>query len=699
MDRKSNTAPPHRRRLALWLSAVGLGLLVVLLACEWAGWPFLAGPAERWLSQRLEREVRFEGASPDRFKLHLLGGVSLKLAGLHVGQPQGFEGQAMVQARQLALQVDWTELLGWRSGQPLAVRAASAQHLDVQLLRNAAGRANWESSTRARDDAEPHAPLITLGRMSVSEGKAHVSDLPLQLELEASFAWRDGAGSQAATGAAAAIKASGTASGAAGSKAPGSTADEATGLTGSATGSLRQLPLRATLRTGSALPWLADDGNAPAVPVNFKLQVGRAQLDFDGQVRDLLGQRDLRGVYRVQGPSMAAVGAPVRLTLPTTPRFAMRGYLVQQGTRWLTVVDEATVGQSRLAGEFTFDKPKNALPTLSGHLHGALLLLQDLGPAVGAADRSDPSTRSQAPKGRVLPDRNFDLPSLRAMNANVLVDIGRLDFGTSQLQSAAPLHAHVVLSGGVLRIEDLDARLAQGRIGGRIQIDGRAPVALWTADLQARGLRLEQAVRPVQRAGLPPYASGLLGARLTLRGQGRSTAQWLASADGRVLVQWTQGTLSNLLVEAAGLDIAQGLGLLVSGDAVLKVDCGAADLRVRDGQVTPQVMVIDTSDSTLWVTGALSLADERLQLVAHVQPKDFSPLTLRTPLHIDGTLAAPVLTLEKGPLLRRVVPAALLAMINPLAALIPLLDPGKTEPAAATGCQALAARGRTTTRP
>jgi AsmA family protein len=164
-------------------------------------------------------------------------------------------------------------------------------------------------------------------------------------------------------------------------------------------------------------------------------------------------------------------------------------------------------------------------------------------------------------------------------------------------------------------------------------------------------------------------------------------------------VQWTQGTLSHLVVEAAGLDIAQGLGLLLRGDDALKVDCGAADLRVRDGRVTPQVFLVDTRDSTLWLTGGLSLADERLQLVAHVQPKDFSPLTLRTPLHIDGTLAAPVLSLEKGPLLRRVVPAVLLAMINPLAALIPLLDPGQTDAPGVAGCQALATRARATAPP
>ena len=659
------------------LSVAAFGL------CEWAGWPFLARPAQHWLSQRLDRTVNLSHESAEAFRLSLLGGIGLKLAHLRVDQPKGFEGEPMLEGRRLELQLDWLDLLRWRSGQPLALRAASADDVALQLHRNAAGQANWHSRRNAADAAdaatESAAPLFTFGRLRVGEGRAHVVDVPNELELDAKFAWQEGAAAPAATGAA-------------------SGAAVAAGVSASARGSLRRMPLQATLRTGSALPWLTDDDGAPAVPVVFRLKVGRAAVDFDGLVRDLLGQRDLRGAYRVQGPSLAAVGAPVRLTLPTTAPFAMRGHLAQHGTRWLTVVDEATVGRSRLAGEFAFDAPKGAPPTLSGRLHGAALVLQDLGPAVGTTATLDEAARVKA-AGRVLPDRPFDLPSLRAMNANVLVDIARLDFGTSALQSAAPLHAHVVLQDGVLRIQDLDARLAQGRIGGQIQVDGRTAVAAWTADLQARGLRLEQALRPLQRAGKPPYASGLLAARATLAGRGRSTAEWLASADGRVLVQWTQGTLSHLVVEAAGLDIAEGLGLLLRGDDALKVDCGAADLRVRDGRVTPQVMLVDTSDSTLWVTGDLSLADERLQLVAHVQPKDFSPLTLRTPLHIDGTLAAPVLTLEKGPLLRRVVPAALLAMINPLAALLPLLDPGSTDAVAAAGCQALMPRPRSKAPP
>jgi hypothetical protein len=42
----------------------------------------------------------------------------------------------------------------------------------------------------------------------------------------------------------------------------------------------------------------------------------------------------------------------------------------------------------------------------------------------------------------VLPDRRFDLPSLRAMEANVLIDVAYLDLGTALLEAArAAAHA------------------------------------------------------------------------------------------------------------------------------------------------------------------------------------------------------------------------------------------------------------------
>jgi uncharacterized protein involved in outer membrane biogenesis len=91
--------------------------------------------------------------------------------------------------------------------------------------------------------------------------------------------------------------------------------------------------------------------------------------------------------------------------------------------------------------------------------------------------------------------------------------------------------------------------------------------------------------------------------------------------------------------------------------------------------------VLDTSDSTVWVDGTLSLATEQLDLRAVVAPKDFSLLTLRSPLQVRGSFAHPKVTVDKGPLGLKLGSALLLGLINPLAALLPLVDVGSRQAA------------------
>ena len=182
-----------------------------------------------------------------------------------------------------------------------------------------------------------------------------------------------------------------------------------------------------------------------------------------------------------------------------------------------------------------------------------------------------------------------------------------------------------------------------------------------------------------------------------MQGEGRSTAEILATLKGQFRAELREGTISHLVVEMAGLDIAEALGLFLTGDKTLPVQCAVADLVATDGIFRPRVMVLDTTDSTIWIDGSLSLAKEVLDLKAVVTPKDFSPLTLRTPLLVRGTFGNPVVSIEKGPLTRTLATAFLLALVNPLAALIPLIDRGDADEAkvGSAGCQALTQRSYT----
>ncbi|HKX39888.1 MAG TPA: AsmA-like C-terminal region-containing protein, partial [Burkholderiaceae bacterium] len=302
--------------------------------------------------------------------------------------------------------------------------------------------------------------------------------------------------------------------------------------------------------------------------------------------------------------------------------------------------------------------------------------------------------------GRVLPDRPFDLPSLRAMDANVLVDIDYLDLGSTLVEPLRPMRTHLTLAGAVLRLADIDARTGAGSLSGQLQLDGRAAQALWNADLRWRDVRLERWLHQARKTGgsgdkaPPPYITGRLNGRAQVVGQGASTAAILGSLRGDVRMQLVGGSVSHLAVEAAGLDVAQALGVMIKGDDALPIDCTVADLAADHGVLRPRALVLDTRDSTLWADGSLSLADESLNLRLLVSPKDFSPLALRTPVHVRGTFAAPKVSIEAGGLAGRVGAAAALAFVNPLAAVLPFFDTGNDEDArrSAQACRALAAR-------
>jgi uncharacterized protein involved in outer membrane biogenesis len=665
------------RRRRPWAVAALLAALLAVCAgvvavCEARGWSFLAQPAQRWLSTRLARPVQLVGADGQGFRLQLWGPIRLSVAELRIGNPGWAGPGALLEADAVQLHLRWRDALAWRPGRSLALQSLQADRLDLQLQRLADGRDNWTLATSGPAGPAPPerrigqriADVMTIRQLAVAGGRVQLQDAVAALQLDARFS------QQAAT-----------------AQRPGA-------LTAEASGSYRGKPVRALLRAGAPSAWLADAQALEApVPMTLSVHAGDASLGFGGEVQRLLHTPQLSGRYRLSGPSLAAVGEALGITLPQTRRFDLRGRLAQDGARWFTVIDQATVGASRLGGAFTYERAAGQVPLLAGRLTGAALLLQDLGPAVGGA--TDTEARPVRAGGRVLPDRPFNLPSLRAMNAEVLVALDALDFGTPQLKSAGPVRGLIRLRDGMLAVEQLQVALAQGQLGGQIRLDGRQAPARWDLDLNGRNLRIEQWVQATRRTGQAAYASGRLDGRLTLSGRGNSTAELLAGADGRARLHWRDGQISHLLVEAAGLDIAQGLGVLLRGDEPLPVLCGAADLQIKAGQLTPQVLLVDTRDSLLWVDGKASLATERLQLLAHVRPKDWSPLTLRAPLHIDGMLGAPAVSLDKTQLLQRALPAALLALVHPLAALLPLMDNGDDDGPTALGCRALVQRFRT----
>ncbi len=451
-------------------------------------------------------------------------------------------------------------------------------------------------------------------------------------------------------------------------------------LTASAKGRFRAQPFKLELSTTSALPTSNNPSEKLPVAVKLSANIGRSYLVFKGTTANIMRLKDFAGNFNLKGPSLAAFGDFMRITLPTTAAFNTNGVIEKQDLLWRIKVNQITIGESHLNGDFTYDRSLKT-PLLKGKLGGKKLVITDLGPAFGAD-----TVAKNAQK--VLPRKPFDLASLRRMNADVGIDIQYLDLKTRLLEPLKPVQGHLQLNDAVLAINKIKATTADGLLVGDISLDGRGSKALWDADLGWSGVRLERWIKQKRKAGLPPYISGKLNGRAILKGQGKSTAEVLASLNGNVRSELHQGAVSHLGIEVAGIDLAQSVGALLKGDDALPVQCAVVDLQAKDGVFKPRAMVLDTADTTVWVDGSLSLATETLDLRAMALPKDFSPLALRTPVNVTGTFSKPTVSLEKKPVALRLGASVLLAIVNPLAAVIPLLDTGDNKEAKqrAAGC-------------
>lgn len=612
-------------RVAVTIAGAVVLVVVAVVGMDLAGWPGLAPR----LAAQAERGLDMD----DGARLHLLWKPRLEAPRLRVS---GTHGEALADAQDVLLNWQWGDIWAWRRGAPLRLRLVQAESLSLNWQRDAAGHTAWPVQPSGARDEPAEMPQID--HLVVRHGSAHLDDAPLLLQGDANFA----------------------------TQADGHwTAD----LKGKLRG--QQLALKAEAGAGLALLAPADAG-LPPVKLRAELTQRDGRIAFDGTAASLLDARALDGQLQVRGNSLADVGRPFGIALPSTPPLELSGRLQHASGVWQLGNAKARVGRSQLAGDFSYDM-RQKRPLLSGMLRGGPLRLADLGPAVGT---DAPPSRP----GRVLPDRQLDLPSLNTMDARVAISLSQLDLGTAKLAPLAPVNTSVVLEGGVLTLENFNAGVAGGELAGSLRLDTHPSPPAWQVHANVRGVAIEQWFKFQAKSLSDHPITGRMRGDVDVQGHGRSTAELLGSLNGPLRLQLDKGSISHLLTEATGLDLAQGLGLLLRGDKNLALNCARVDGNFKAGVLRPRSAVVDNRDSRIDIDGRVSLADETLDLRLVARPKDFSLLTLRSPVRVQGTLGDPRVALEGKALGGKAIAAIALGALAPPAALLAFIDPGEDLP-------------------
>lgn len=632
-----------------------LGLLiVVLIVCEIIGWPFLRKPLENLASKQLDREVRIEAP----FELRLLGRIKLSVGGLWIAAPRQFDVPYLIDAENITVGLRYFDIIGRDNTEPLTIKLLEVDRMDAYMLRNDK-TATWQFK---EDRSGEPAPFPNFDTLIVQNGTAVVKDTITDADLEMSFQTREG-----------------------------SAGDQAVSVV-QAEGSFRGHGIKGHLETPGFLPVAREQDNRP-VPIDAWVEYGGIRGDFKGSVADISDENEVKGNFTIKGPSLGILGDLFGIVLPTTTEFTIKGDVMREQGLLVLDINPARVGRTDLSGKFSFDTSGDKI-FMKGDLHSSNFVLADLGPTFGT--RGEDGSELDRPEGKIFPDRPLNLPALNKFNAELALDFRRVELGKAFQAPIAPFKAHLDLNSGKLSLAKIDARTADGSLVGTIAVDAHAlgasgkenpddksrPQPEWSMDLDWKDIKLSKWIkaREVKEEGEPgAYVTGVLNGNIDLKGRGNSTAELLGSLDGNVSAYVNKGEISHLVIEALGLDVAQALGLIMKGDKLLPMRCAVVDMQSESGVIRPEVALVDTPVTLVLLDGKVNLQQEQLDLRLVAKPENASPFTARSPILITGTFVDPKVKPKTAPIAARVIGGIALAFINPLAAILPFLDPGTGE--------------------
>jgi uncharacterized protein involved in outer membrane biogenesis len=668
---------PKSLRRVKWTGAALAALIAALVLFSiFFDWNTMRAPLARLISAKTGETASIAGD----VRVHLWSwNPSLSVAGLRLENPASPDPGEVFAVRRILVQLSLPRLL---IGQVVLPRVElDAPHLDLE--RDASGRANWQGATPQPAPPKPGAPLHlpVLRQLVISDGRIHVVDRVRKLLFDGDLTAQEGAANETQSGFR--LESKGRING------------------------------RAFQMLTEGAPLINVD---PGKPYRFTthLVAGDIRLDAEVAIAKPFDLAAYTARFALSGADLADAYYLTNLALPNTGQYQISGNLQHDGNEF--AIDDLTgsVGSSDLEGKLRVTVG-GARPKLVADLHARKFVLADLAPTLGsgaptagAADQPPQPATNATPAASplpttaatsapatapvtgpmLLPDADLQLARVRGMDADVHFYAESLVAPKWPLEN---LRFHLTLDAGVLDLDPLSFALAQGRFAGTVRIDASASPPDTHIDMKLEHLQLAD-FKPATAEQAP--ITGTLFGRVQLHGLGSSVHKLASHADGTLSVVVPNGQVRAAFAELLGIDVARGLGLLLSQDQQrTDLRCGVAEFTAQDGGVAAHTLVFDTTNVLVTGRGHLNLGSERLDLSLEGDPKKPRLVRLRSPITLTGSFVKPRIGIEpQKAVVQAAAATALGVLLTPVAAILAFVDPGLAKNA---DCSALLAQAQT----
>ncbi|NMG54116.1 AsmA family protein [Aromatoleum aromaticum] len=634
------------------VTVLGLIALIVLAALLFdPNW--LRGPIMRQTTEKTGRELVINGDLSIDWGWPV---TRLSAAGVTFANPEWAEEPQMFTAENISVGVSLPQLFR----RVVMLPEITLDHVDVFLEQHPDGRKNWLLDREQKDDGA----RVGIGRLALHDGRIRYADPAQKTRIDATLSTTSGGDSG-----------EGQRDGASGEKpgadAPAGTAAEG-GIRFEAKGQYKGLPMNAR---GTGGPVLALRDEETPYPLDVQAHFGDTAVKGDGNITSLLKLSAIDLDVDLRGASIADLYRLIGIALPETPPYRTAGHLIRNGTVWRYENFSGAIGKSDVAGTLQV-ATGGERPSLHGDLSFKLLDFADLGPLVGAkeapAESEDAAAPdAPAPDGTVLPKIPFRTGRWDSVDADVKLKADRI-----RRPEALPIDRLVTrlqMQDSVLTLDPLEFGIAGGTLSGTIRMNGREKPLEASTKLRVRNLELAKLFPP---SDLAKPTLGELNGEVDLKGRGNSVAGMLGTADGKAALILSEGQISRFIVEALGLHLWDMLQLKLTGDELVEIRCLIADFSVKDGLMETNALVLDTDIMRIIGSGTVDLGEEKLDLTLESDTKVTTPVALRSPIYIQGTFANPEPSVDTARVAARGLGAVALGLINPLLALLPLVETG-----------------------
>jgi uncharacterized protein involved in outer membrane biogenesis len=624
------------------LGVLGVFVLAAVLVVVFFQWSWLRGPLQSRLSAATGKQVRIDGP--------ITGTKSwvphITLGQIRIDQPDFTAAPKVATIDSVTIEIDLKSLLRGKLNFPII----DIDHPVFNLLRNPDGKANWDIASEASGPSG-RSDMPIIGKLTVENGKLTYHDVARKVTIDGTIK------TIAATG-----------------------GDGQGSFTIEGQGTYRDAPFKIRLKGGSL-----NDLRETTKPydIDAVASVGKTKVSIAGTVTNPFKLTDMNLKLTADGDNAEDLYPIFGIPAPSTPPYHLAGTLDRDGKAWLFKAFTGTVGKSDLEGSLRFETEDRKRIFVGGNLDSKNLDFADLGLLVGApgstaagrpvSDTQKALAQKMQETGRVLPDAPLNLDEVRNVDADITFKGTHIDAPNLPLDN---LEAHMTLDNALLSFAPLKVGVAGGQIDSNIVIDARNDIVTTDYDVKFSKFQIAQIF---QKAGFPNGGTGAIDGRIRLHGTGDSVRKSLGSANGQASVIVDNGTVSDLIANLLGLDVARALGVLISGDKQVPLHCVVADFEVTDGVMKPRTFVLDTDAAVTTGKGSISLKDEHLDLDIHGDPKNATPIALGGPIEIGGSFMKPSVGLGAEAYARGGAAVALGVFLTPLAAILGFIDAGDTK--------------------